>query len=80
MVTKRVRLTFEGAAVKEPVIYKMGHEFQVVTNIRMADVEHDFGWVILEVEGEAEETQRCLDWVASLGVRIDPLAGDIVEG
>ena len=80
MVTKRVRLTFEGAAVKEPVIYKMGHEFQVVTNIRMADVEHDFGWVILEVEGEAEETQRCLDWVESLGVRIDPLAGDIVEG
>ena len=80
MVTKRVRLTFEGEAVKEPVIYKMGHEFRVVTNIRMADVEHGFGWVILEVEGEADETQRCLDWVASLGVRIDPLAGDIVEG
>ena len=80
MVTKCVRLTFEGEAVKEPVIYKMGHEFRVVTNIRMADVEHGFGWVILEVEGEADETQRCLDWVASLGVRIDPLAGDIVEG
>ena len=80
MITKRVRLTFEGEAVKEPVIYKMGHEFQVVTNIRMADVEHGFGWVMLEVDGEADEVERCLSWVEGLGVRIDPVAGDVVEG
>lgn len=80
MATKRVRLTFEGDAVTEPVIYKMGHEFQVVTNIRMADVERDFGWVILEVDGEADEVERCLRWVEGLSVRVDPLAGDVVEG
>lgn len=79
MATRRVRFTFEGDAVKEPVIYLLGHEFQVVTNIRMADVEHDFGWVVLELDGDHDEIDRALEWVAAKGVRIDPVAGDVVE-
>ena len=80
MTSKRVRLTFEGNAVTEPLIYNLGHEFQVVTNIRMADVEKDFGWVILEIEGEPAEIERCLRWAEGKGVRVDPVAGDVVEG
>ena len=80
MASRRVRFTFEGDAVKEPVIYLVGHEFEVVTNIRMADVEHDFGWVILELKGDHDEIDRALDWVADRGVRVDPVAGDVVEG
>ena len=79
MATRRVRFTFEGDAVKEPVIYLLGHEFEVVTNIRMADVEHDFGWVVLELDGDHDEIDRALEWVAAKGVRIDPVAGDVVE-
>lgn len=79
MATRRVRFTFEGEAVKEPVIYLVGHEFDVVTNIRMADVEHDFGWVVLELDGEHDEIDRALAWVEGKGVRIDPVAGDVVE-
>ena len=37
------------------------------------------GWVILEVEGELEEIERGLDWVRSLGVRVDPALGDLIE-
>lgn len=80
MASKRVRLTFEGNAVNEPLIYNMGHEFRVVTNIRMADVEKDFGWVILEIDGEPDEIERSLRWAESKGVRVDPVAGDVVEG
>jgi len=79
MATRRVRFTFEGDAVKEPVIYLVGHEFEVITNIRMADVEHDFGWVVLELDGDHDEIDRALAWVADKGVRIDPVAGDVVE-
>ncbi|MYG90486.1 MAG: FeS-binding protein, partial [Chloroflexi bacterium] len=57
----------------------VGHEFDVVTNIRMADVEHDFGWVVLELDGDHDEIDRALAWVADKGVRIDPVAGDVVE-
>ena len=77
---KRVRLTFEGELVQRPVIWELGRSFEVVTNIRMADVEEAFGWVVLELEGEEPEVARALDWVASVGVRVDPVAGDVVEG
>ena len=80
MTTKRVRFTFEGAAVEDPIIYQLGHKFQVVTNIRMADVEAGFGWVLLELEGEPDEIDRGLQWAQARGVRIDPIIGDIVEG
>lgn len=80
MATKRVRLSFEPDLVKEPVIYQLGQEFDLVTNIRMADVDENIGWVILQIDGESAEIDRGLDWARSLGVRVDPLAGDIVEG
>ncbi|MEZ4501949.1 MAG: NIL domain-containing protein [Dehalococcoidia bacterium] len=80
MATKRVRLSFEPNLVKEPVIYQLGQQFDLVTNIRMADVDENIGWVILQIDGESAEIDRGLDWARSLGVRVDPLAGDIVEG
>ncbi len=80
MATKRVRFTFPESLIKEPIIYRLGHEFRVVTNIRMADVDERVGWVILELEGSDDEIRRALDWAEAKGVRIDPVAGDVVEG
>ncbi len=80
MAKKRVRMTFEPDLITQPVIYQLGHQFQVITNIRMADVDENVGWVILELEGERDEIDRSLEWAADLGVRVDPLAGDVVEG
>jgi hypothetical protein len=80
MSKKRVRFTFEGDAVGEPLVYRLGHEFKIVTDIRMADVEHGFGWVILELDGDADEIDRGLAWMTEKGVRVDPVTGDVVEG
>ncbi len=80
MALKRVRFTFPEEMIKEPVIYRMGHEFQVVTNVRMADVDEHTGWVVLEIEGDPDEIERSLVWAQSRGVRVDPVVGDIVEG
>jgi ABC-type methionine transport system ATPase subunit len=80
MAKKRVRFTFEGEAVSEPLVYRLGHEFKIVTDIRMADVEHGFGWVILELDGDADEIDRGLAWMTEKGVRVDPVTGDVVEG
>ncbi|KAA0234553.1 MAG: NIL domain-containing protein [Dehalococcoidia bacterium] len=80
MALKRVRFTFPEEMIKEPVIHRMGHEFQVVTNIRMADVDEHTGWVVLEIEGDPGEIERSLAWAQSRGVRVDPVGGDIVEG
>ena len=78
-IMKRVRLTYLDRIIKEPIIYKLGHNFDVVTNIRRADVQEGVGWVILEIDGEPAEIERGLDWVRSLGIRVDPALGDLVE-
>jgi len=80
MSTKRVRFTFPSELIKEPVIYKLGMDFEIVTNIRRADVRDSMGWVVLELECDDEIIQNGLDWVASTGVRVDPVGGDIIEG
>jgi len=80
MAIQRVKLSFIGEQIKEPVIYQLGHKFDVVTNIRRADVTADYGWVVLEVEGDDAEIRRALDWAAARGVRVDPVGGDFVAG
>ena len=79
-MTKRVRFTFPQELIKEPVIYKLGVDFGIVTNIRRADIRDDMGWVVLELEGEGDVVDEGLEWVISTGVRVDPIAGDIIEG
>lgn len=80
MAVKRVRFTFPEDLIREPVIYRLGHEFKVITNVRMADVDEHTGWVILELEGDPAEIERSLRWAQDRGVRIDPVSGDVVEG
>ena len=80
MVKKRVRFTFPRNLITEPLIYKLGQDFKIMTNVRRADVREDMGWVLLELEGEIEELSRGLKWMTDMGVRVDPVAGDVVEG
>ena len=80
MGKQRVKFTFKETLVKQPVIYELGQKFQIVTNIRRADVGEDVGWVVLELEGDEPEIKRGLEWVSSTGVRVDPLGGDVIDG
>ncbi len=80
MASRKVKLTFLQQLITLPIIYELGKEFNLVTNIRSADVTQEQGWVVLELEGDMEEIERGLDWVAAKGVRVDPVTGDIVEG
>jgi ABC-type methionine transport system ATPase subunit len=76
----RVKFTYEQEMIKRPIIYDLGRRFEIVTNIRRADVREDMGWVVLELEGDEEEIRKGLVWVVESGVRVDPIAGDVVEG
>ena len=80
MGRQRVKFTFEGDLVKEPIIYRLGHDFHLVTNIRRADVGDTLGWVVLELDGETEEIERGLQWVNDTGVRVDLVSGDVLQG
>ncbi len=77
---QRVYLTFSADTVREPLIWKMGKEFDVVTNIRTAEVKENMGLVGMEVEGAQDEVERALAWMAAQGVRVEPIEQNVVEG
>ena len=79
MGRRRLKLIFGPDMVKEPVIYQMGKQFEIVTNIRRADVTRDQGWVLLEITGEADELDRGVEYLESRGVKVEPAEGDLRE-
>jgi L-aspartate semialdehyde sulfurtransferase ferredoxin len=79
MARRRLKLIFGASLVKEPVIYQLARNFEIVTNIRRADVTKDDGWVLLEVSGEADELERGVEFLESKGVKVEPAEGDVVE-
>jgi hypothetical protein len=71
----RFHLTLPQHLAQEPVIYRLGREFGVVTNITRASVEERFAWVILELEGEEDAIERAVAWLADQDVDVDRIAG-----
>jgi len=80
MVKRGVKFTFPPELIKEPIIYNLGQQFEVVTNIRRADINGAKGWVVLELEGKEKDIEHGIAWLTGKGVRVDPVIGDIVEG
>jgi ABC-type methionine transport system ATPase subunit len=80
MSSRKLHMTFPEQLITEPVIYNLGKKFNVVTNIRRANVEERVGWVILELEGEEPEIERAVDYAKELGVEVSEIKGDVLEG
>ncbi len=80
MGKRQVVFTFPEEQLKEPIIYNLSHQFQIVTNIRLADITEDRGWVTLELEGEDEEIELGIAWVTAKGVRVDPIIEKDIKG
>jgi len=77
----RVYLNFDKKTVTEPVIWKLAKEFDVITNIRTAEVKADMGLVGLEIEGEADVVDAAVKWLeAQDGVHVEPIEQNVIEG
>jgi ABC-type methionine transport system ATPase subunit len=75
----RLHLTFPEQLIQEPIIWRLGRQYDIITNVRRANVEDKVGWIILEVEGTEEALDQGIAWMTEMGVQVDRLQGDIVE-
>jgi len=76
MAKRRVMFTFPEELIREPVIYNLSQQFNIVTNILRADVTEDRGWVVLELDGEDEDIEAGITWAISKGVRVEPISDE----
>lgn len=79
MASLRFHIRFPEAKVKEPIIYQIGHEYKVVTNVRRADVRETTGWMDVELTGETAEIERAVKGLRDKGCIVDPIELNVVE-
>ena len=71
---------FPTKLVTRPVIWELGQKFPVVTNIRQTSVTDEIGIVSLSLEGEREEIKRSIAWLEELGIKVEPVEMNTIEG
>jgi ABC-type methionine transport system ATPase subunit len=59
--------------VGEPWIWRLSRDFNVRVNILKANVDEDFGWMQILLEGPLEEVQRAIAWLHTTGLGVEPL-------
>ncbi len=75
---KRVKLTFPQSLIKEPVIFSMAKQFDVMPNIRRARVTETIGEMILELEGDDANLEKGIHWLKEKGIDVELVEGDII--
>ena len=62
------------------MIYEIVKRFDVVPNIRRANVEAHSGWVILELSGPHDARDGAIAYLEELGCTVNRMEGDVVAG
>lgn len=79
MAKKVVHLIFPQKLIKKPVIYTVAKKYNIVPNIRRANVTETIGEVTLELCGAKTNLEKARKYLEKLGVKVEPIVGDIVE-
>ena len=79
MARTRVQLTFPPSLIQEPIVYRLVKDFDIVINIRRADVKADHGWMALELDGDPAALERGVRWLKEQGVQVDPIERDVIS-
>lgn len=78
MISVRVKLVYPEELVRQPIIARLSRAFGIEPNIRRANVEDERGWIVCELDGEADAVESALRWLRETGVEVE-LLGDVME-
>jgi L-aspartate semialdehyde sulfurtransferase ferredoxin len=76
---QRLWLMYPPKLIKEPLIWKLGQKFKVITNIRQASVTDEIGIVCLELDGKREDVKAAITWMEKHGVNVEPVEISVIE-
>ncbi len=79
MSSLRLFVSFPEELVDRPLVYEIIKKFDVVPNIRRANVEGHSGWLILEVNGEQSQLDAAIAYLEGLGCTVNRMEGDVLE-
>ncbi len=78
MITKRVVLRFPQRLVEQPIVYRLVKEYDLSFNILKAYVTpREEGLLVLELSGDNGKFEQAMQYLARVGVIVQPLSQDI---
>jgi len=71
LAIKRVILNFLEDSAAQPILFNLGQQFGITTNIVRADMTENGGTILVEIEGAPQDIEEGLEFAISRGVRIE---------
>jgi ABC-type methionine transport system ATPase subunit len=71
MESVAIDITAGAEQVGQPWIWQLARNFNVRVNILKANIDEDFGWMQVELEGPVEDIQRATAWLMTTGMHIE---------
>ena len=78
--SQRYWLIFPAERAKRPLIWELSKIFDLVFDIRSANVTDKVGIIALELTGDQKILAAAVKWLRKNGVEVDPFQLDVVEG
>jgi len=75
----RFHIRFPEEKIRQPIIYQIGREYNVITDVRRADVRDTTGWADVEFSGDTAEIERAIAGLRAKGCVVDPIELNVVE-
>ena len=75
----RLWLMYPPKHITSPVICELVTRFELVINIRQAEVRDEIGIVCLELEGARADLKKATKWLGRKGIKVEPVEINVIE-
>ena len=80
MGKRAFHLVFPQKLIKEPIMFMVARDYNLLLNIRRAKITPEAGEATIELEGDPENIETAERIFREKGVVVKSVLGDIVEG
>jgi ABC-type methionine transport system ATPase subunit len=73
MKVKRYKMVFPASMIKEPVIFKLSKEYNLIPNILRGRITNKSAWLELSIQGKDANLKKALLFLKKKGVKVEEL-------
>ena len=77
---QRLWLMYPPKHITSPIVWELITRFELMANIRQAEVRDEIGIVCLELEGERASLKKATQWLERKGVKVEPVEINVIDG
>ena len=76
---RRWWLMYPPRLITSPIIWELSTKYNLITNIRQAEVRDEIGIICLEIEGARDALKKATTWLERRGVKVEPVEINVIE-